>query len=133
LTARELFGPGPVDEEHFEEKARAFQGRLLAEPSAAGVRLVVPRNFTESGVVLVRQRALGQGQVVVLEGPPGSPEETLRSLPFDGYVAELARADVDGDGAAEILFVVNRFAGPLLGERGKIVAWRPGVAAAGGK
>jgi hypothetical protein len=133
VTARELFGPGPVDEEGFDQEARVFQGRLLADQAAAGVRLAVPRNFTESGVALVRQRALGQGQVVILEGPPGSPDEVRRGRPFDGYVADLARADVDGDGSPEILFVVNRFAGPLLGERGKLVAWRPAAPPAGGK
>ena len=133
LTARELFGPGPVDEENFDEKARAFLGRLLGDPAAGGVRLAVPRNFTGSGVVLVRQRSLGQGQVVILEGPPDSPDEARRSRPYDGYVADLARADIDGDGIPEILFVVNRFAGPLLGERGKLVAWRPGEVRAGGK
>jgi hypothetical protein len=126
LTARELFGPGPVDEEKFEETARAFQGRLLADQAAGGVRLAVPRNFTDSGIVLVRQRSLGQGQVVILGGPPDSPDEVRRSRPYDGYVADISRADVDGDGNPEILFVVNRFAGPLLGDRGKLVAWRPG-------
>ena len=35
---------------------------------------------------------------------------------------------MDGDGSAEILFVVNHFAGPLSGERGKLVAWRPAIA-----
>jgi hypothetical protein len=133
VTARELFGPGPVDEENFDETARSFLGRLLADQAPGGVRLAVPRNFTDSGIVLVRQRALGQGQVVILEGPPGSPDEARRSRPFDGYVADLARADVDGDGSPEILFVVNRFAGPLLGERGKLVAWHPSAAPAGGK
>ena len=61
---------------------------------------------------------------MILEGPPGSPEEARRSRAFDGYVADLARADIDGDGSAEILFVVNRGAGLLQGERGKLVAWR---------
>jgi hypothetical protein len=122
-----------VDEENFDETARAFLGRLLADQAPGGVRLAVPRNFTDSGVVLVRQRALGQGQIVILEGPPGAPEEARRSRPYDGYVADLTRADVDGDGSPEILFVVNRFAGPLVGERGKLVAWRPAGPPAGGK
>ena len=126
LTASELFGPGGVAEgRDFDEEARAFQGRLLAEPAPGGVRLAVPRNFSDSPVTLARQRARGQGEVVILEGTPRSPEELHRSRAFDGYVADLARADIDGDGSAEILFVVNRAAGVLSGERGKLVAWRP--------
>ncbi|MBI4737199.1 MAG: VCBS repeat-containing protein [candidate division NC10 bacterium] len=124
LTARELFGPGPMDEQGFDDEARAFQGRLLAGEAPGGVRLVVPRNFSDSPVTLVHTRSLGQGQVVILEGLPESPDEVLRSRPFDGYVADLARADIDGDGSPEIIFAVNRFAGPLLGERGRLVAWR---------
>ncbi|MDP2322988.1 MAG: hypothetical protein Q8N51_03050, partial [Gammaproteobacteria bacterium] len=128
LSAGELFGRGAFEEEGSEEKMRAFQGRLLAEPTTAGIRLVVPRNFSESLVTLPRQRAYGQGQIVIFEGPPESPEELLRSRAFDGYVADLARADVDGDGKAEILFVVNSHAGIISGERGKLVAWRPASA-----
>jgi hypothetical protein len=56
-----------------------------------------------------------------------------RSRAFDGYVADLARADIDGDGSAEILFVVNRFAGLLSGESGRLVAWRPDGAPDSGK
>lgn len=133
LSARELFGPGLADEQAFDDEARAFQGRLLAGEAPGGVRLVVPRNFSDSPVTLVRQRSFGQGQIVILEGPPESPDEVLRSRPFDGYVADLARADVDGDGGPEVLFVVNRFAGPLLGERGKLVAWRRAATSAGVK
>ena len=125
LTASRAFGPATPRTRTFDEKARAFQGRLLAEQAPGGVRLVVPRNFSDSPVMLARQRARGQGEVVIFEGPPDSPEELRRSRAFDGYVADLARADVDGDGSAEILFVVNRVAGLLQGERGKLVAWRP--------
>jgi hypothetical protein len=75
---------------------------------------------------MASQRASGQGELVIFEGPPVSPLEVHRSRVYDGYVADMARADVDGDGSPEILFVVNRSAGPLLGERGRLVAWRPG-------
>jgi len=128
VTAVELFGSGAIEAEGFDEKARAFQGRLLSEAATGGVRLVVPRNFGDSPVSLARQRAYGQGEVVLLEGPAGALEERQRSRAFDGYVADVARADVDGDGNAEILFVVNRVAGILQGERGRLVAWRPVVA-----
>ena len=125
LSAIDLFGPGSAfQDENFDEKTRAFQGRLLAEESPAGVRLLVPRNFGDSPVMLARQRAHGQGEVVILEGAPESLEEFRRSRAFDGYVADLARADIDGDGSPEILFVVNSIAGVLRGERGKLVAWR---------
>jgi len=124
LSAGELFGRGALEEEGRDEKMRAFQGRLLAEPTTAGIRLVVPRNFSDSLVTLPRQRAYGQGQVVIFDGPPEFPEELHRSRSFDGYIADLARADIDGDGKTEILFVVNGHAGIISGERGKLVAWR---------
>ena len=76
-------------------------------------------------MVLAASARSGRGRSSIFEGAPGALEELRRSRAFDGYVADLARADVDGDGGAEILFVVNRFAGPLSGERGKLVAWRP--------
>jgi hypothetical protein len=133
VPARELFGLDPTDERSFDEEARAFQGRLLAEAVPGGVRLLVPRNFTDSPVLLVRQRSFGKGEVVVLEGATASPEETGRSRSFDGYVTDLAWADVDGNGTREILFAVNRFAGPLLGDRGKLVLWRSARPAAGRK
>jgi len=121
LAASELFGSGVVDDQDFDEEARAFQGRLLAEETPGGVQLVVPRNFSDSSVLLAR----GQGEVVIFAGPPGSPKELRRSRVFDGYVSDLARVDIDGDGSAAILFVVNRSAGILSGERGRLVAWRP--------
>ena len=125
LTASELFGQGSAVEEHdFDEEARAFQGRLLAEQTPGGVRLIVPRNFSDSPVMFARQRALGQGEVAIFDGPPASPAELHHSRTFDGYVADVARADIDGDGSADILFVVNRLAGILQGERGTLVAWR---------
>jgi hypothetical protein len=126
LSAIDLFGPGSAfEDDGFDEATRAFQGRLLAEGSPSGVRLMVPRNFSDSVVSLPRRRAYGQGEVVILDGPPESPVELRRSRAFDGYVADLARADIDGDGSAEILFVVNHVAGILKGERGMLVAWRP--------
>ena len=126
LSAIDLFGPvSAVEDEGFEEELRAFQGRLLAEGSPAGIRLIVPRNFSDSLVLLARRRAYGQGEVAIFEGPPESLEERYRSRAFDGYVADVARADIDGDGSPEILFVVNRIAGILQGERGRLVAWRP--------
>ncbi|MHB8834901.1 MAG: FG-GAP repeat domain-containing protein [Candidatus Methylomirabilia bacterium] len=124
LSASELFGRGAFEEEGFDEEMRAFQGRLFAEPTTAGIRLVVPRNFSDSLVTLPRQRAYGQGEVVIFDGPAESPEELRRSRAFDGYVADVARADIDDDASAEVLFVVNRIAGVLQGERGKLVAWR---------
>lgn len=133
LTARELFGPGVAEEQGYDEEARAFQGRVLAEETPGGIRLIVPRNFSDSPVSLARQRARGQGEVVVFAGPQDSPEELRRSRIFDGYVADLARADIDGDGKPEIIFVVNLIAGVLQGERGKLVAWRPGGAPDSGK
>jgi hypothetical protein len=126
VAASDLFGiRGGLDEQGFDEEARAFQGRLLAERTAAGVWLAVPRNFSDSLILLPRQREFSQGEVVILGGVPESPEELGRSRAFDGYVSDLARADVDGDGKAEILFVVIRSGGLLRGDRGKLVAWRP--------
>jgi hypothetical protein len=120
---RELFGPGFVDEAAFEEEVRAFQGRMLAEASAEGFRVTVPRNGLGSPVVMTRHRELGQGQVVVLEGSATNLEEVRASRAFDGYVADLASVDLDGDGKREVLFVVNRASG-LLGDRGRLVVWR---------
>jgi hypothetical protein len=124
MTAVELFGTVNPADEDFDQKERAFQGRLLAEQSPGGARLAVPHNLGDSAVTLARQRIRGEGEVVILAGTPDSPEEVRRSRAFEGYVADLARADIDGDGNAEILFVVNRSAGLLSGERGKLVAWR---------
>jgi len=133
LPAAELFGQVVADDPEFEEQMRAFQGRLLARPGPDGVRLIVPRNFSDSPVTLPRMRSFGQGEVVVFEGAPVSLEETRRSRAYDGYVADVALADIDGDGVPEVLFAVNRFAGPLLGERGKLVAWRPNASPPAGK
>jgi hypothetical protein len=121
--AREPFARGAVEIEAFEESARVFQGRLLAEASPGGVRLAVPRNFSDSPLLLVRQRILGQGEVVVLEGPAGSPTEARRSQPFDGYVADIAPSG-GGEGGGGLFIGVNHSGGPLLGERGKLVLWR---------
>ena len=126
LTASELFGPGGVtDDQDFEEEARAFQGRLLAEASRRRRSARRSPEFQRlSGGAHAPARA-GAGGGRDLRRPRGSPEEVHRSRAFDGYVADLARGDIDGDGNAEILFVVNRVAGVLSGERGKLVAWRP--------
>jgi hypothetical protein len=131
LTEQDLGGGSTLTGAAFEEAMLVFQGRLFAESAAGGVRVSVPRNFSDAGISLPRLRKLGKGEVVLLEAPQGlvSLEERGRSRPFDGYVADLARADVDGDGVAETLFLVNRFAGPLLGDRAKLVSWRvPGAA-----
>lgn len=135
LTEQDLGGGTTLTGEAFEAAMLAFQGRLLVESAAGGVQLAVPRNFSDSPVVLTRMRKFGQGQIVLLEAPSGvaSLEEAGRSRAFDGYVPDLERADVDGDGGAEILFLVNRFAGPLLGDRAKLVAWRAAAAPGPGK
>lgn len=134
LSPFDLFGSaGMVEDPDFDEKVRAFQGRLLAEQSPGGVRLAVPRNFSGSLIMLPRQRKYASGEVVILEGPPGLPGESRRSRTFDGYVADLARADVDGDGSAEFLFTVNYDSGLLTGERARLVAWRLGGTRAGEK
>ena len=122
--AREPFAMATVEIEAFEESARIFQGRLLAEASAGGVRLAVPRNFSDSPFLLVRQRILGQGEVVILEGPGESPAEARRSQPFEGYVADIAPLGVDGGGVAGFFIAVNHSGGALVGERGKLVLWR---------
>ena len=135
LREQDLGGGGTLEGQAFEDAMLAFQGRVLAEPAGGGVRLAVPRNFFDVPFVAVKMRSLGKGEIVLLEGPPGasSLEETGRSRSFDGYVADLARADVDGDGRAETLFLVNRNAGPLVGERAKLVSWSPPGPSAGGK
>ncbi len=128
MEAADFGGPGGFgggDDQAFAEAARAFQGRLLVEETARGVRLLVPRNGGDSPVVLTRLRSLGKGRLVALAGPATSLEEAGGSREFDGFVSDLARADVDGDGSPEVLFAVSRMAGPLLGERGKLVLWRP--------
>lgn len=124
VSAAELFGAAFLDDALFEEEARAFQGRVVAEEAGRGLRVFVPRNFTDTGLVMPRQRILGQGEIVVLEGAPTDLEEVRRTRAFDGYVADVAGADVDGDGRLEILFLVNRRSGYLLGEKGKLVLWR---------
>lgn len=133
LTARELFGPGLAEERAFAEKARVFRSRLLAEQLPVGVRLAVPRNVSEIPDLPVRPETAGQGAIALLDGAATSPEERRRSRAFDGYVADLARGDIDADGRPEILFVVSRFAGPLLGERATLVAWRPDLVQGGGR
>ncbi|HWR97987.1 MAG TPA: hypothetical protein VN317_06150, partial [Candidatus Methanoperedens sp.] len=135
LAEQDLGRGGTLDGQAFAEAMLAFQGRLIAVPAAGGVLLLVPRNFSDSPVVLTRLRSLGKGEIVLLEGLPAaaSLEEAGKSRAFDGYVSDFGRADVDGDGSAEILFLVNRSAGPLLGERGKLVAWRPAQQHSGAK
>jgi len=128
VSSSDLFGVrGGLENEGFDEEARAFQGRLIAERTSTGVRLVVPRNFADSLVLLPRQRDFSQGEVVILGGAPDAPEELGRSRAFDGYVSDTALADIDGDGSAEILFAVIRSGGLLRGDRGKLVAWRPAL------
>jgi hypothetical protein len=124
-SARDLLVVGAVGDAGFEEEARAFQGRLLAERAAGGggLRVIVPRNFNAGGVVLTRHRELGQGEIVVLEGTPADLAEVAVSRAFDGYIADVARTDVDRDGRPEHLFVVNHSSG-FLGERGTLVVWR---------
>ncbi|HEY6000142.1 MAG TPA: VCBS repeat-containing protein, partial [bacterium] len=127
LREQDLGGGWSLEGQAFDEAMQAFQGRLLAEATPAGTRLIVPRNYSDSMIVLTRMRGIGKGEVVVLEAQPGSfsLEEEGRSRSFDGYVADLARGDVDRDGTVETLFLVNRNAGVLLGERARLVAWRP--------
>jgi hypothetical protein len=133
LTARELFGSGAIEQSAFDREPSVFRGRLLAEPTPSGVRLIVPRNSPDAAGAPAERFPRGQGEVVLFSGPAGFPEEVRRSRFFDGYVADLARADVDGDGTAEILFVVNRLSGILRGERGRLVVWRPPGARERGK
>jgi hypothetical protein len=82
LTALELFGTVNPADEDFDQKARAFQGRLLAEQNPGGVRLMVPQNLGDSAVTLSRQRIRGEGEVVILAGPPSpsSPQPRLRRV-----------------------------------------------------
>jgi hypothetical protein len=135
LREQDLGGGGTLEGQAFEEAMLAFQGRILAEPSGGGVRLAVPRNFFDAPIVVTKMRSLGKGEIVLLEGPTGaaSLEETGKSRSFAGYVADLTPADVDGDGDLETLFLVNRYAGPLVGERAKLVAWRSPGGSHGGK
>jgi len=124
VRARDLFGSrAATDDAAFDEEARVFQGRLLATAAAGGVRLAVPRNYSDAPVTMVRQRGFGLGEVVVLEGTGTNLEETARSRPFDGYVADLAAVDLDGDGRGEFLFAANRRTG-IVGEQGRLVLWR---------
>jgi hypothetical protein len=123
VSARDFFGMDTLEESAAAEELRAFQGRLLASGTAGALRVFVPRNFTDSGIVLVRHREWGRGEIVMLEGTATNLEEQRTSRAFDGYVADLAAADLDRDGRPELLFVVNRRAG-LLGERGRLVVWR---------
>jgi hypothetical protein len=126
VGAEELFGGVLPDPTLMEEEGRAFQPRIFTEDLPDGaLRVFVPRNFTASGIVMPRQRYLGQGEIVVLEGSPTDLEETRRTHPFDGYVADSALADADGDGARDVLFLVVRRTGYFLGEEGKLVLWRP--------
>lgn len=125
VSADELFGGVLPDQALMDEEGRAFQPRIFAEEFPdGGLRVFVPRNFTSTGIVMPRQRYLGQGEIVVLEGSSSDLEEVRRTHPFDGYVADSALADVDGDGVRDVLFLVTRRTGYLLGEQGKLVLWR---------
>lgn len=123
VSASELFGAAPMEDAIFEEEARALQGRMIAAPAGDALRVIVPRNFTAGGIVMPRQRILGQGEIVILEGLPTDLEEVRRTRAFDGYIADLAAADLEGDSRPEIVFLVNRRSGYFLGEKGKLVVW----------
>ena len=135
FTLQDLGGGTTLTAQAFEEGMLAFQGRLFAESAAGGTRLAVPRNFFDTSVTFTKMRSLGKGEIVLLEAPPGvsSLEEAGRSRSFDGYITDMARADIDGAGDAETLFLVNRYAGVLLGERAKLISWHPSGHPAAGK
>lgn len=142
VTAEELFGKrlvdGGVDQGLFREGIvdettgkgvdleirTAFQGRVLTARDDEGIlHVVLPRNFSGPGKVLPDLRKFDKGEVVVLQFVEGRFEEARLSTRQEGFVADAAWGDTDGDGDREILIAVNRPSGALLVSRGSLVSW----------
>jgi len=69
-------------------------------------------------------RTYDKGTAVLLQWEDGRLVELLRSRKQEGYVADVALADADGDGRPEIFMAVNRPTGALLRKKGSLVVWR---------
>jgi hypothetical protein len=146
VTPEEYFGPRLVDggvmdgyfrTEHPEESTgksvtedifASFQGRILSGRGEDGSLLVaLPRNYSGAGKVLPNLRKFGRGEVVILQWVDGRFEELRRSRKQEGYVADVAWGDTDGDGEAELLTAVNLPTGRLLKQAGSLVTWSYGL------
>jgi hypothetical protein len=144
IDAETLFGPNLVDGGYSEgffknedvnpisgkdagrDIRAAFQGRLLAvrQDDGALLGIVVPRNFSGAGAVLPDMRQFDKGSTVLMEWEDGRFVEVLRSRKQEGWVADVALADTDGDGREEIIMAVNRPTGALLRKKGALVVWK---------
>jgi hypothetical protein len=104
----------------------AFQGRILATGEAGSdLHLVLPRNLSGAGKYMPNLRRFDRGTAVVLMWEDGMLTEAERSRLEEGYVADLAVADIDGDERPEIVMAVNRPTGVLLKAKGSLVIWNP--------
>ena len=70
-------------------------------------------------------RRFDRGEAVVLRWEDGSLVESGQSRQQEGYVADLAVADLDGDERPEIIMAVNQPSGALLKAKGSLVIWDP--------
>ena len=123
-----LFREGIVDETTGKgvdlDIRTSFQGRILTARDDDGIfHVVLPRNFSGPGKVLPDLRKFDKGKVSVLGWEEGRFEEARRSTQQEGFVADVAWGDADGDGDRELLIAVNRPSGALLVKRGSLVSW----------
>jgi hypothetical protein len=107
----------------------AFQGRILAAGGTGkDLHVAVARNFSGVGKFMPNLRRFNRGTAVILRAEDGRLAEVMRSREEQGYVADLAVADLDGDDLPEIVMAVNRPSGALLKAKGNLVIWDPDAA-----
>lgn len=157
VQTRDLFGPGSPESniglgffnddnpddtsaKGAEEDIRtSFKGRVLVGgargyPGAAFV--AVPKNLSTLGKVLPNLRQFEKGAVALLQWRDGRLEHVGESRSQEGYIADIALWDLNGDGVEEIFMAVNKLEGALLKKRGSLVLWRhlqPGAEGVGGQ
>lgn len=105
----------------------AFQGRVLVGGLGrvpATPFIAVPNNLGTIGKVMPNLRQFEKGAVSLLAWQDGRLVDAGGSNPQEGYVADAALWDLNGDGIEEVFMAVNAPQGGLLKKRGSLVLWR---------